>query len=180
MQDRTHPISTAHKAEHFDTTTLTEIDKLNADIQAHREALRKLPEAAEKLLASALDGTPAKPENALQERDKLAGRKVALMVEEIRLMKRKDALGPLVEASNHAEADRLKTLQEKHIAKLTKAVQPLAVHDRQKAAMVNTDKEVVRLKRESTRLRQPVEILTASDKERLAELRQGIEAALTI
>ncbi len=180
MQNRTHPVSTVNKSEHFDTNTVTEIDKLNADITAHKTALQKIPMEAEKLLADALSGELATPAKAVQKRNQLAGRKVALMVEEIQLMKRKDDLKPLIEASNEAEADRLRKLQEKHISKLTKAVQPLAVNERQKAAMVNTDREVVTLKRSIMTLRQPFTMLTEMDSKRLVELRQGITAALTI
>ena len=180
MKSETRTVTEVDKSEHFKTNAIQEIDKLNADIAAHKEQLQKLPEAAKRLLADSLNGELAKPEKATQERDKLAGRKVALMVEEIQLLKRKSDIGPLVEASNQAEIKRLTRQRDARIQELQEAVKALSIPDPQKQGMVNTDRDVVTLKRRINELRQPVTMLTATDTARLAELRNELAKALAI
>jgi hypothetical protein len=180
MNTKTHPIAVAIAEDHYDAKTKNVIGELNAEIATHTAKLDRLPEMLRKLTDEALSGTMAQPDKAIAELNKLKARKVGLIIEEIALMKRKGDLEPLIVAQNHAENKKLGKRRDTRKQEVAIAVKPLSISDQQKAAMVNTDRHVVKINRRMNELRRSPEILTPNDTERLRQLGIEIKATLAI
>jgi len=177
---KTNIINPAAMKDHYSEKTTTAINELSEDIKTLVTHSNEIPKKAQDILDKVLSGDVESSKSIFKDVSKLKEMQITLIVDELALLQRKENLKDLVKVDNLAEAERLSKLVIKRRALVEKSLLPLTLPDLKRAALINTDSEVVKIGRGVIELRSQVHVITVANLERRLELRAKATAALAV
>jgi hypothetical protein len=167
-----------NECEFYPKELATEITDFNAAVEQIETLRAALTVEATELRTNALTGKIEKPDKLAADASKLTARRIALDVQEIGLIARKEGFQSAVLAARKTERERLLGLEQNRRTEIADGLKAVGVDGARSNEILNGDTKVRAFAAARSEVSSYLHVIVEADQQRLAVLQGRMAAAL--